>query len=252
MKFLIPSYKRAGRVLSYDTLISLGVDPSDIYIGAQGKDEAIMYASAYPSAVIVENSAHNLAGNRNALIKCVKEGERAVCLDDDFKGFFKAVPIGEGKYKSERLCENGFSDMIEFGFSQLRGGVFFGIQSTANIVMAARQLREGKVAKNRMLTRFFGFVGGNEIEFDESVHVGEDYEACLRAVALGRDVYKLLEYMPDVVENGRGGGGCSDLYGSDVRWHNWLKDEVVAKYPKMVRFTNSRRDCTTLMMAGVK
>lgn len=253
MKYLIPSYGRSETIATVDTLIGYGAEPSDIVVGVQTDDDLRKYRGAVgDKCTVIRVSAKNAAENRNALIGQLGDGERAVILDDDIRGFQKAEKVGSGIYSARTLNGCGFAQMISEGFSRLGpSGVVWGIQTTTNIVMVGRQLNGGRVSRNKMLTRFFGTFGGSGFRFDGSVRVGEDYEACLNVISLGMDTVKLLEYMPVVPKNGTNNGGCHGLYGNDVQWHKWLVEDVVSRYPHMVRFINKKKDCKTLMVTGV-
>lgn len=253
MRYLIPSYRRAETIATVDTLIGYEASPRDIVVGVQTDDDLRKYQDTVGSkCIVLRVNAKNAAENRNSLISQLGYGERAVVLDDDIRGFQKAEKVGKGIYSARTLDGREFNKMLADGFSKLgSSGAVWGIQTTTNIVMVGRQLNGGKVSRNKMLTRVFGTFGGSGFRFDGSVRVGEDYEACLNVISSGMDTVKLLEYMPVVPKNGTNKGGCHGLYGSDVQWHKWLVEDVVSRYPHMVRFINKKKDCKTLMVTGV-
>ena len=84
MKYLIPSYKRAGSVTTISYLRGIGIAPECIYVSTQTTEDRDKYQQLYgDDCTVVYREAHNCAGNRNTLVGLLEDGEEGLLLDDD-------------------------------------------------------------------------------------------------------------------------------------------------------------------------
>ena len=204
-----------------------------------------LYSKKYSSYNVVFNPASNAAGNRNNLMTVLEDGEQAVFLDDDIKSI-KKVRIINKKAKSFDLANpKEFNSFIDYGFRTARGGVW-GIQFTTHTLKLRDGIIRGRYYKNVLLDgSFMGFTKGC-IRFNESLTIGEDYEAIINSIVSGTDVFKLTGFVINKPMNGTNRGGYNKEYQKGKRyWHNQLK-RIVDEYPGIVSFTKKDPLCTAL------
>lgn len=249
MKWLIPSYLRCGRVITLDTLSSLGVDRSDMVIGVQTEEDYREYSRAYEGYRIhLSAEATNAAGNRNGLARLFM-GETVAFVDDDVLGF-EVIRESKGKVvRTERLDGRGFQKMLSEGFRT--GADIWGINVGGNHYFHNQWARRhGSVSKGVLLIGDFMVMREcGAVMFDERVDMGEDYDISLTALELGYDVARLNRYaVRPYKPEGAAKGGCSELYAmGDTERHKLMKRQVVDKHGHTARFHTSRKDCCVVV-----
>lgn len=210
MKFLIPSYKRAGMAQSVDYLLDVGVDGGSIYIATQNEQDKKAYDECYGSLVnVVYREAHNCAGNRNTLAELIGD-EMAMFMDDDVFRFEKTDEIGVA------LDSEGIESMVEEISAEMkRRGVYlagmFNNQTPSG--MKQRNKTNRAYSKNQIINGAAMIVRPNpEIRFDETLECYDDIEISLRHIQLGFGTLRSNRYRMCKRMDQQGVGGCAETY----------------------------------------
>lgn len=253
MKFLIPSYRRCGAVKTVGMLQRYGVPIEDITIGVQTEDDLRAYSSNYPCRVIF-NEAHNVAGNRNGLLRSVPDGELFCMLDDDITGYSRAYVLSDGyRVHHRKMDEHGFTEMLQIvSIAFDSGAKLVGLaNSTSNIILAHDIARYGRFKPTPLVKggTMFSY-GGSGLQFDEQVEFGEDYEAAIRLFYKGEGVCCATMYVVNHPPNGTSEGGCEQLYKKGKRYiHQAMYRDIVSKYSPLVKFRTNAPDETGLAVS---
>lgn len=247
MRFLIPSYKRAGRATSINFLRAMGVADNDILVGVQTEEDLVAYRRAYPRVVLCYRSANNCAGNRNNLLARLEPGERAVLLDDDCR---RVLKLGDDGRWKRLVTAHEFAGFIQHGF-EIAGDGLWAPCVTTNFI---RQLVEKgeECSQSRLLPgQFFGFTNDGSVRFDESLPFLDDCEAMAHALLdEGKCTYRLNRYcIPnkdglDTAGGDGSNGGCSGQYARvGVKGEREVFDSIIARWPGSIVYTNNGEEC---------
>ena len=193
MKILIPSYKRCGDVRPLEFASDIA---DEVIISTQTEAEYRMYEEAYSEvATVVLRDAHNASGNRNTLLMELRDGERAVMVDDDVKSIL--VCTGEKGNQARPVTR---ADLDEyFDAMEAAGAAVGGCYPIANPYFAYSRPR---MTKNDMLVGdVMLFIGGCAM-FNESYDACEDYELVLRTIARGGDVMRFNRLIAPTTSSG--------------------------------------------------
>lgn len=256
MRYLIPSYRRCGMVKTLGMLHRYGVSMDDVTIGTQTECDYDSYSKAYTCHVIYCSGKSNAAGNRNALMDTLKEGETFCLMDDGLNSIAKVnvKPDGTG-ITTKKVEETGFNEMMRTLESMLDDCVASAPSHYSFKQSIFREIqRKGRFIRNSLIEgSLIVSRNGNGLHFDESVPFAEDYEASLRIIADGHDTMRTNEFVVQKVRNGKSQrGGCTELYARGDRWiHEMQRRYIVERYPGMVMFMTRRPDETRLRIVNV-
>lgn len=216
MKYLIPSYKRAGSVTTISYLRGIGIAPECIYVSTQTTEDRDKYQQLYgDDCTVVYREAHNCAGNRNTLVGLLEDGEEGLLLDDDVTGFQKyVIPEGEKYGKYYDLDRNGFDEMCRTAHEYMKKAGLVGEAWSMNPLNLCRMLQKGKKAqRNKTQNGASLFVKKTEhLHFDETINCFDDIEISLRYIVNGIDTVRMLEYTPKKRADLKTEGGCKEVY----------------------------------------
>lgn len=212
MKFVIPTYQRAGKIKTVAYLHELCKVPySDIVLCVQTEADLAAYTKHYPECTVNYRPGHNGAMNSNNCIIYARNhwpGEDFIMLDDDFEYLLILHKEGTRKTaKYEPLTGPAFLETITIFFDTARkaGAKLWGITIVDNPYFMRR-----KVMRNALMAGgFLGFVnGGGDALMDESFFMKYDYELILRLWQNGEKTLKYCMVAPRT--NMRAPGGCTD------------------------------------------
>lgn len=202
MIYGIASYHRP-ECRTVRTLLEAGVSKSNIVISVQDDDDYAEYRRRHKGIAIVYREADSAAGNRNTLLKEIKE--RPLCLlDDDIVSFgvygknFK-VNTPEALSALEGVCAS----------AKKNGCTIAGIAATGNSIIArARSAESIDVLLQGSVLLFMD----DKTFFDERFKMVEDYEICLKAIYGGQHTLRDNRLVANKPQNGTNAGGLHDRY----------------------------------------
>lgn len=231
MKFLIPSYRRVGKVYSLTVAERLGFKKEDILISVQDKTDESEYVQLYGErATILYRSASTAGGNRNTLLSYLMENEKGIMLDDDVYELKVSVTRrhSDSRMASMKDIEETFCKMAE-----CRARIAGAYPCDNHMFMQNSR----KWTKNKLLTGAALFViGGTTPLFDDEIEAMEDYEMCARIISEGSNtlrnnrIYTKIRNnnMGDVLAGKGSDGGCKQMYSSGG--HERSMKKLLAKY----------------------
>lgn len=246
MKFLIPSYRRSDSISAVSMLRKYGISKDDIFVGVQDKQDYDLYRNKVKEANVVYKHATSASGNRNNLLCVLRDNEQAVFIDDDVQDILSVHFVDKKRVNLRTIDEQQFNDLVLEGFVTAGDGVW-GIQHNPNPIRIAPSAKK-KYLRNVLIEgSFIGFTNGN-IAFDEDIKIGEDYDACARAIVSGIDTFRFTRFVVCKPQNGKQSGGCHSLYEKgDIYRHKELL-KIVKRYPGLLRFVNKKPDCASIMV----
>ena len=209
---LIPSYMRCGRVRA----IGYAEKVADrIIMSTQTPADYEAYREEYGDrAEIVYGPADSAAGNRNTLLRAIRDGERAIMLDDDVK----RVNVCFGT--KSRDVREATRDDIERCFDAMERaganvGGFYPVNNPFFAYPRAEETRNDILIGAGML-----FIADGTL-FDESYGACEDYALVLKAIADGGTVMRFNRFLIETTEDsmsaalaGETSGGLAGAYAS--------------------------------------
>lgn len=234
--FGIISYQRCGYVKTIDTLVRLGVSPSNIVLSTQTVDDYHKYKEAYGSQVtVIYKEGHSASDNRNNVLEYYGDNRNIVIMDDDVLDVYilhnsKLVSIGDK-----------FLSLMEFCFNTAKksNAPLFGVYSVCN----AFYMKNTTQTKSILTGPLLGFTT-NKFKLNSEYKVKEDFELCLRIMDSGYNVLRfnyltLKRYDTPV-------GGCNDHWGCNEEVCN----KLLRKYDKYI-VRNPRRSGEVLLRRGL-
>lgn len=245
MRFLIPSYKRAGHATTIDLLAKFGLKSEEIIVSTQTKDDYKSYKDAYGAvASIVFGDATNLAGNANTALRQIKDGEIAAIMDDDIRGIQVYDQKEDGTARGRRARGDEFLSYIEETRRAMEdSGVNLCVAyPTENPLSMKSALKSGRIVKNRLGSGWLILVRGGAVKFDETLDSCEDYDIQLNEICSGRDILRLNFIGPITTPRsrkyGEQQGGRGFYYEDNEHRKNIL--EVVSRYYPIAK-TNAEK-----------
>ena len=221
MTFGIPSYKRP-KCRTVDTLLSAGIDGSDIYVSLQSKEEIEDYKKIHPNINYVYREADCAAGNRNTLLDFLEQ--RPVCLLDDDIVSFSTFEKNGNFVRNTVLGLQKIEETLQI--AKKYGCGLAGVAATSNGIVARE--REPYSA-NVLLQGTVLIFTGNSIRFDDSFKMVEDYEICLRELYQGGRTIRNNYVCANKPKNGSNIGGMHERYASG-ELPFWI-DYLAKNYP---------------------
>ena len=240
MRFLVPSYGRAGRARTIDFLRESGLERPEIVVSTQTEQDYADYRKAYgEAATIVYRPASNLSGNANTALDELERGEIAAIMDDDIRGIQVYDPKPDGTARGRKGTPEEFIALVnELAVAVEERGANVGVAyPTENPLSMKSAMKAGRLSLNRLGSGWLMVVRGGEIRFDESLDSCEDYDVQLREICGGRDTVRLNCMGPLTVprteRNGEQQGGRGFYY-EDER-HRRNVAEIVARYAPIAK-----------------
>jgi len=240
MRFLVPSYGRAGKARTIDFLHESGLKRPEIVVSTQTEQDYADYRNTYGEvATVVYRPASNLSGNANTALSELESGEIAVIMDDDIRGVQVYDPKEDGTARGRRATAREFMMLVgELSSEVERRGLNVGVAyPTENPLSMKSAMRAGRFSLNRLGSGWLMVVRGGEVEFDESLDSCEDYDVQLKEICSGRDIVRLNCMGPLTVPrseaNGEQDGGRGFFYEDDRHREN--VKEVVRRYAPIAK-----------------
>lgn len=195
----IPSYKRAGKVKTFE-LLGGSFSKEEIIIATQTESDYAAYQELYgEKATIIMKEAHSCGEARNNLLDyCKGKGIKEVLfLDDDLK----KIRTVDDRF----LTGKDFRELMEqcFQFARKYGVTLFGSYATDNPMMMSR-----KATPNIIDGMLCGLLD-TSIRYDISFTTKSDYELSLRLMSQGKRVIRFNSFAP--VNSPRSSGGCEEI-----------------------------------------
>lgn len=240
MRFLVPSYGRAGKARTIDLLRESGLKRAEIVISTQTEQDYDDYINAYGEvATVVYRAASNLSGNANTALSELERGEIAVLMDDDIRGVQVYDPKPDGTARGRRGTAAEFMALVnELSEAVEERGANVGVAyPTENPLSMKSAMKAGRISRNRLGSGWLMVVRGGFVEFDESLDSCEDYDVQLREICAGRDVVRLNCMGPLTVPRSKANGeqdGGRGFYYEDDR-HRKNVAEVVGRYAPIAK-----------------
>lgn len=239
MKFLIPSYKRAGKQKTLEYLHGMGYRRDEIILSTQTETDYAEYQRNYGDrARIIYGEAHNVSGNRNNLLKTLKIGEKAVMLDDDIASIDRLICLKDAKHpfgRFEKIQQKAALEKVlnaAFAICEAHNGHVFGAYSVHNerMIYGAVQ-NNGSISKNKLfIGTVFGIIFDGQL-FDERYETKEDYAYILRQISDGKPVFRLNSVSPYASHFTK--GGCQEAWKSDKNLYSAML--LVSEFPEQVK-----------------
>lgn len=227
MTICIPSYQRAGDVLTLD-MLGDAFTRDEIIISTQTLDDYEKYQKLYKErAIVIFRKGESAPCNRNTLLDfCQQNGiKECVQIDDDVRH----IRTIDGR----KLKGYDFRNLMEQCFMMVRDKnvALFGGYCTDN---------KCQMKRNTSQTILVGMLLGitdTSIRFDESFTTKEDYELSLRMMKQGKRVIRFNSFAPSARHLTK--GGCYDEWqsGSTAKMARLLVD----MYPTLVTMHPSRK-----------
>ena len=227
MKICIPSYKRAGKVLTLDFLGD-AFAREDIIIGTQTHEDYAQYTKMYGHrAVVIYKEGHSVGDNRNTLLEyCDTNGyKEALFLDDDIR-----CVVMKNKQK---IVGQEFRNLMERCFNLCRESkiVLFGGYCCDNPFMMSQTAKP-----NVIVGMLFGLLD-TSVRFDTSFFVKEDYELSLRLMKKGKGVIRFNMFAASARH--KTSGGCEDAWKRND--HQELAQLLVDAYPDLISLHSQKK-----------
>lgn len=227
MIICIPSYKRAGKVLTLDFL-GHAFTKDEIIIGTQTEEDYNQYCKEYSErATIIYKKGHSVGDNRNSLLEyCQEHGyNEALLLDDDIRYIITM--------QKQKLVGNEFRKLMEQCYDMCRKNnvVLFGGYCCENPFMMSRTIKP-----NIIVGMLFGLLD-TSVRFDSSFFVKEDYELSLRLMSKGKGVVRFNMFAASARH--KTSGGCEEAWKRDG--HQELAELLVQAYPDLIKLHPTRK-----------
>lgn len=195
----IPSYKRAGKVKTFE-LLGGAFTKDEVIIATQTESDYEEYTKLYgEQATIILAEAHSCGEARNNLLDyCEGKGIKEVLfLDDDLK----KIRTVDDRF----LVGVEFRDLMDkcFQFAHKNSITLFGSYATDNPMMMSR-----KAVPNIIDGMLCGLLD-TSIRYDKSFTTKSDYELSLRLMSHGKRVIRFNSFAP--VNSPRSSGGCEEI-----------------------------------------
>lgn len=216
MIYGIASYRRP-QCRTVKTLLEAGIPAENIVISVQDEEDLAEYSKIHKGIRIIYRKADSAAGNRNTLLREIKQ--RPICLlDDDISSIGYRVTA-----KGFRVCTDRALAMIDEACAeaQKNGCLVAGVAPTGNNIIASAR---DTMSVDVLLQGSFLVFLGDEV-FDERYKMVEDYELCLRIISRGDHTIRFNHFVANKPKNGTNAGGLHDRYASGElpRWINRLE-----------------------------
>lgn len=227
MTVCIPSYQRAGEVLTVDFLAD-AFSKQEVIIGTQCEDDYRKYSRLYGGkATVIFKEGNCCSHNRNSLLEyCQQNGiEACLQLDDDIR-YVRTM-------NGHKLTGKPFRELMEkcFDFAKRNKIDLFGSYATDNRLMMTRTVRT-----NFLVGMLLGIMDVS-MRFDEKYLIKHDYELSLRMISQGRNVKRFNSFAPVARHKNR--GGCFSAwqrkdYMIEARWLAEAYPHLVTLHPTKV------------------
>ncbi len=227
--FAIPSYGRADNQKTLQYLSSLGYTRSEIVISTQTESDFEEYKARHSEvATVIYRGGSCVSDNRNTLLRHFPSGYHIVMLDDDIT----ALEILLGGKSGKLLAVDSRAELdklIEsaFDYCAKSNARLWGIYPVRNPFFMKRTIDK----RNLLIGTVLGIV--NSFEFRREYTVKEDYEACCRDMAQGRNVCRFNFLTANAQHRAKNGGVNWDGDVSAIASARLIKEypTLVAKHP---------------------
>tara|TARA_Y100000593_G_scaffold9824_1_gene17842 strand:+ start:1229 stop:1945 length:717 start_codon:yes stop_codon:yes gene_type:complete len=204
MKIVVPSYKRAGNVLTRkvfpDSMLAIHEFEEDLYKEKEGGELLI----------VPDNMRGNIAKVRNYILDNV-ESERIIMADDDIRGMGYHENGKQNVMNYKRLLE-----FIDNGYSMCKdlGARLWGVNLQSD-PMFYHEFQP--ITLLGVVLGTFSCHYKPELRYDESLYLNEDYDFFLKNILKYRKVlrYKKYYYMADHLDM-KGGCGAYRLKDTEI------------------------------------
>lgn len=219
-KILIPSYHRAERQRTLDLLHGSVFTRDDIVIATQTESDHEAYTRLHGErAQIIYRPGDSVGDNRNTLLEWAQNNGviRAVMLDDDiaqfkFYNFYRTKDCKEISTLFDRC----------FDIAARLNADLWGTYPMDN-----PQSMRPKLSVSLLTGTCIGILN-NELRFNPTFRIKEDYELTLRLMSQGRRVIRFNHFAPSAAHKTR--GGCYE----DWTRQGEYAELLLAAYPELV------------------
>lgn len=223
----IPSYKRAGKVKTFE-LLGEAFSKEEVIIATQTKEDFKNYTELYgEKANIIFKEAHSPAEARNNLLEYFEhQGIKEVLfLDDDLKKI--------RTFDNRFLVGKEFRELMEqcFAFARKYNVTLFGSYATDNPMMMSR-----RAVPNIIDGMLCGMLD-TSLRYDPTFTTKEDYELSLRLMSAGKRVVRFNSFAP--VNSPRSSGGCEEIR-SRKEEYLFVAKCLVDAYPEYVKMNPNK------------
>jgi len=234
IKFVIPSYNRAGKVKTIELLKKNNIDIKQIYIFVV-EEEHLEYKKHYPEYKIIIGEK-GLVNQRQFINNYFKEGAKIVSMDDDLYAIRQFNEI-EGV---KTLTDTDLKAFICAGFKEcIRvSSCIFGIYPNDNY---NRDMSDSITYDLCFLIgHLFGYInrknGKLKIDYDQK----EDYIRSLKYFLLD-GVLVRFNNVCCITNTYKNAGGMNTDSNKRIEENNHTVDKLIKEYPEYIRLNKSRK-----------
>ena len=234
IKFVIPSYNRAGKVKTIELLKKNNIDIKQIYIFVV-KEELEEYKKHYPEYKIIIG-VKGLVNQRQFINNYFKEGTKIVSIDDDIYAIRQFNEI-EGV---KTLIDTDLKTFISAGFKEcIRvGSYIFGIYPNDNYT---RDMSDSITYDlNFIVGHLYGYInrknGKLKIKYDQK----EDYQRSLNYFLLDGVLVRFNNYCC-ITNTYKNVGGMNTNIDKRIEENNKIVNLLLDTYPEYIRLNKSRK-----------
>lgn len=256
MRYIIPTYHRSDYMTTARLLVEqYGIDPSDITICLQDRDDVYAYADTgvIPKGceVLINLDAHNAGSNRNTGLR-EHLGEMCLLLDDDLRCLSIRNPLIEpeelidpaphrGKgVRQQKISALGFERLLH-DWSEILSkdlGTIVSLNVNDNSGHLSYLDYEHRFRTNgSLIGQCVMLIADEELLFDEDISYGEDIELGMRNVSIGGVTVRDTAWM--VGTRNRVASSDKDVPGGIIEVLS-QKDEMLSRvasmYPDLITF----------------
>lgn len=227
MIYAIPSYKRAEKQETLEFLRRMEVDPAQIYIFVQTKEDYVLYSERYSEeCTIIFNVADSVSVARNNILNYFNGKDNLMMFDDDVSVF--SVGSKNRKFIDVQSGDE-FRNVVEKMFSTTYAlhGYMFGLYPVYNEFFMSDDIST-KVTVNTVL----GFPKGFSLRFNDSWRAKEDIELCGRILSSGGRVIR-FNNIAFKAKHRTNPGGAYDAWHSGI--NELLSRDLEMIYPDVFK-----------------
>ena len=209
MIYAIPSYKRAGKQETLEFLLRMGIQPKDIYIFVQTKEDNEAYSKLYKGMCnVIYRPANSVPVARNNILRYFDGRDNILMMDDDVSRFsygskgMKFVDVKSGRQFAETIDKM-------FEVTAILQGCMFGLYPVYNEFFMSDDIST-RVTVNTVI----GFPAGFPLRFNEKFNAKEDIELCGRILNQGGKIIR-FNNISFKAKHRTNAGGAYDTWHSD-------------------------------------
>ena len=234
IKFVIPSYNRAGKIKTLELLKKNNIDIKQIYIFVV-VEEYEEYKKHYPEYKIIIGVT-GLVNQRRFINSYFKEGTKIVSIDDDIFAIRQFNEI-EGV---KTLTDTNLKSIVSAGFKEcIRvGSYIFGIYPTDNYT---RDMTDSITYDLCFLIgHFYGYINRHcdnlKIDYDQK----EDYQRSLKYFLKDRVLVR-FNNICCITNTYKNVGGMNTNIDKRIEENNKIVNLLLDTYPEYIRLNKKRK-----------